>query len=109
MPELEAWWCHLLTGDNRKVALTSSALSFSNCEMGPKSAGVMDMLLPPEAELWPLPETPLLSGMVVPTFRDLISFLQGNRGRLTDTSSRNSSACPSWWQMGRAGLGAPQE
>lgn len=67
------------------------------------------MLFPPEAELWPLPETPLLRGMVVPTFRDLISFLQGNRSRLTDISSRNYSACTSLWQMCWGGPGAPQE
>lgn len=67
------------------------------------------MLSPSDAELWPLLETPLLRGVVVPTFKDLISFLQGNRSRLTDMSSRNSSACTRSWQTCRAGLGAPWE
>lgn len=69
--------------------------------------GLVDML-PPWGRASPSRD-PIAQGMEVPTFRDLISFLQGNRSRLTEMSSRNSSACTSLWQTCWAELGIPWE
>lgn len=45
----------------------------------------------------------------MPTFSILSSFLQGNRSRVTEISSRNSGAHTSLWQISWAGLDAHQK